>query len=240
MKKNKYDFVVYTFIVSLVIITTFVGRAVLMINRNNLSKVNSDYYESTVTVIIDAGHGGEDSGAVGINGVLEKDLNLMLSNEIKSILNAQNIHVIMTRTDDKLLYKEEENIKGQRKLYDLKNRYLIASKIENAIFVSIHMNKFPIEKYRGLQVYYSPNNLHSHELAQMIQSDIKAYLQNYNEREIKNSSDNIYILSRLNCPAILIECGFLSNAIDADNLTNKEYRKKMALILSNSIIENIY
>ena len=146
----------------------------------------------------------------------------------------------MTRTEDKLLYKEDENIKGQRKIYDLKNRYLIASEYENSIFVSIHMNKYPKEIYKGLVVYYSQNNERSKALALSIQNNIKEHLQKSNNRQIKNAKTDIYLLDRITSPAILIECGFLSNNEDCKNMQNQEYRKKMALIISNSILENIY
>ncbi|MBQ2863199.1 MAG: N-acetylmuramoyl-L-alanine amidase [Clostridia bacterium] len=240
MKNNKYDYVLFTFIISLVLITAFLGRGLLMMYRSKLIYVNMNLTLNSPTVIIDAGHGGEDCGAIGIDGILEKDLNLLLSEEIREILSSQNINVVMTRTEDKLLYKEEQNIKGQRKLYDLKNRYLIASEYENSIFVSIHMNKYPEEIYKGLVVYYSQNNERSKSLALSVQNNIKEHLQSTNNRQIKNAKNDIYLLDRITSPAILIECGFLSNEDDCKNLQNDEYRKKMALIISNSIIENIY
>ena len=240
MKNNKYDYVLFTFIISLVLITTIVGRGLLMMYRSNLTYVNMNVTVNNPTVIIDAGHGGEDCGAIGIDGTLEKDLNLILSREISDILSSQNINVVMTRTEDKLLYKEDENIKGQRKIYDLKNRYLIASEYENSIFVSIHMNKYPKEIYNGLVVYYSQNNERSKALALSIQNNIKEHLQKSNNRQIKNAKTDIYLLDRITSPAILIECGFLSNNEDCKNMQNQEYRKKMALIISNSILENIY
>ena len=240
MKNNKYDYVLFTFIISLVLITAFLGRGLLMMYRSKLIYVNMNLTLNSPTVIIDAGHDGEDCGAIGIDGILEKDLNLLLSEEIREILSSQNINVVMTRTEDKLLYKEEQNIKGQRKLYDLKNRYLIASEYENSIFVSIHMNKYPEEIYKGLVVYYSQNNERSKSLALSVQNNIKEHLQSTNNRQIKNAKNDIYLLDRITSPAILIECGFLSNEDDCKNLQNDEYRKKMALIISNSIIENIY
>ena len=240
MIKFKYEYALYSFIISLVLITTVLGKAMLYTYRSESIMTDAPSVNNNLTVIIDAGHGGEDSGAVGINGILEKDLNLMLSEQIRQILSTHQVNVIMTREEDKLLYKENENIKGQRKLFDLKNRYLIAAEIENSIFVSIHMNKFPKEEYKGLQVYYSPNNLDSRELAYKIQSDVVNYIQNDNNREIKNAKNDIYLLSRLSNVAVLIECGFLSNYEEANKLTDINYRRQLAFVIANAIIEKMY
>jgi len=192
-----------------------------------------------VTVILDAGHGGEDAGAVSENGILEKDLNLLLCNQIKDILISNNVNVIMTRTEDRLLYTEEQNIKGQRKINDLRNRYFIAKEYENAIFVSVHINKFEQSKYKGLQVWYSPNNEKSAIIAKTVQETVSSLLQKENTRKIKKSNGSIYLLDRLECPSVLIECGFLSNDEDCKNLSDAEYRKKMSYLIAHSIIENI-
>ena len=107
------------------------------------------------TVILDAGHGGEDGGAVGVNRVLEKDLNLAVTLRLADLLRAAGVPVILTRTEDRMLYGEGENIKGRKKEFDLKNRLRVAKDHPDAIFISIHMNNFPQEKYNGLQVYYA-------------------------------------------------------------------------------------
>ncbi len=244
MKSKKYDIILYFICIFVVLISTVIGNSYRLIADLKIDDTSS-VVEITrspekTTVILDAGHGGEDSGAVGLDGILEKELNLSLCRQIQDILTAFNIDVIMTRTEDKLLYTDEQNIKGQRKMYDLKNRYLIAAERENVVFVSIHMNKFPEERYKGLQVYYSPNNLKSKELALSIQSSICNRLQKDNTRKIKEATSAIYLLDRLSCPAVLVECGFLSNAEDCDRLTNEKYRKQMAFIISSAIIENLY
>ena len=240
MIKFKYEYALYSFVISIVLITSIIGNALMYVCSNDDLILQSSSESREPTIIIDAGHGGEDSGAVGVGGVIEKDLNLMLSFDIKNIISSFGVNVIMTREEDKLLYKPEENIKGQRKQFDLKNRYLIASNIENSVFVSIHMNKFPKEEYKGLQVYYSPNNLESRELAYNIQTSVIKYLENENTREIKNSKNDIYLLSRITSPAVLIECGFLSNPEDAQKLSDRNYRRALAFVISNSILEKIY
>ena len=187
-------------------------------------------------IILDAGHGGEDAGATGINGALEKDLNLSVVNILGEMLTEKGFAVVYTRSEDKLLYEEWENIKGIRKISDLKNRCKIAKSYPNALFVSIHMNTFGDGKYSGLQVYYSPENKESEMLAGAIQSSVKKELQPNNNRNIKQG-DDIYILENIDNTAVLIECGFLSNEEEAKKLSQKEYQKMLSFSIICGIIE---
>jgi N-acetylmuramoyl-L-alanine amidase len=143
--------------------------------------------------------------------------------------------VVYTRTKDALLYKDEENIKGMRKIFDLKNRLKIAESYPEAIFISIHMNSFGEEKYSGLQVYYSENHEMSKRLAQSVQNRVKEVLQPENKRTIK-PGDNIYLMERCQSPAILIECGFISNEKECNLLSEKEYQKELSFAIMCGII----
>lgn len=185
--------------------------------------------------IIDAGHGGEDPGAIGKNGVYEKDLNLEIANQIGEILSENGFAVIYTRQNDRLLYTEEENIKGIRKISDLKNRCKIAAEYPNSTFISIHMNSYANPKYSGLQVYYSTNNEESKALASEIQSSVKSELQNENNRVIKPGKD-MYVLENTHNTSVLIECGFLTNADECKKLSEKEYQKRLSLAIVCGII----
>lgn len=198
-----------------------------------------DYEAASATemiVILDAGHGGEDAGATGINGALEKDLNLSLVNIMGEMLVEKGFAVIYTRSEDKMLYEEWENIKGIRKISDLKNRCKIAKNYPNALFVSIHMNTFGDGKYSGLQVYYSPENKESEKMASSVQSCVKRELQPENHRNIKPGKD-IYILENMDNTAILVECGFLSNPEEAEKLSQKEYQNMLSFSIICGIIE---
>ena len=152
------------------------------------------------------------------------------------LLTEHGFTVIYTRTTDRMLYREEENIKGMRKLYDLKNRCAVAEGYEDAIFVSIHMNSFGASKYSGLQVYYSNNDENSRALAEKIQSSVRSTVQTENNRQVKNGKD-LYILD--NCPAlsVLVECGFLSNPEECDKLSEKEYQKELSFAIVCGIID---
>ena len=200
------------------------------------SKADALPYEKII--ILDAGHGGEDPGAVGANGLFEKDLNLQFAFEIGKALEEKGYIVVYTRTDDKLLYKEEENIKGIRKISDLKNRCQIAERYPDSIFVSIHMNSFGSSKYSGLQVYYSEKNKDSQALADFIQNKVISDLQPNNNRVIKPGND-MYILENIDNTAVLIECGFLTNLDECKKLSEKEYQKELSFSIVCGIIEYI-
>ena len=189
-------------------------------------------------IIIDAGHGGEDSGAVGINGIYEKDLNLTIAMTIGEELKNRGYTVIYTRTEDKMLYLPEENIKGMRKISDLKNRCKLTEKYDDPIFVSIHMNSYGASKYSGLQVYYSDENESSRELATKIQNSVRKDLQPENKRQIKKGS-SLYLLENARGTAVLIECGFLTNEKECEKLSEKEYQKRLSFSIICGIIEYI-
>ena len=190
------------------------------------------------TIIIDAGHGGEDSGAVGNGDILEKDLNLALSLELGRQLEEKGYTVVYTRTDDKLLYTEEENIKGMRKYYDLKNRCDIANGYENALFISIHQNSYGASKYSGLQVYYAGQSNESKALALAIQNSVCKDLQKDNNRKIKNGK-GYYILDNCKATSVIIECGFMSNEAELEKLSQKEYQNQLSFAIICGIIEYI-
>ena len=194
--------------------------------------------ESERVVIIDAGHGGEDSGAIGANGVYEKDLNLALAMKIGEMLTEKGFVVIYTRTDDRLLYGEAGNIVGMKKIYDLKNRCLVSVDHPDAIFVSIHMKSFAEAKYSGLQVYYSTKNPDSAVLAEKIQSSVKKTIQPNNNRKTKLGRD-LYLMENIENVAVLIECGFLSNPEECEKLSQKEYQKELSFSIVCGIIEYI-
>jgi N-acetylmuramoyl-L-alanine amidase len=188
------------------------------------------------TVIIDAGHGGEDCGTIGISGVYEKDLNLEVSMLVGELLCEQGYTVVYTRTEDRLLYTEAENIKGIRKISDLKNRCKIGAEYNDSIFVSIHMNSYGDARYSGLHAYYAPNSTESERLAHAIQARVREDTQPHNNR-VPKPGKNMYLLENLQNTAVLIECGFLSNAEECEKLSQKEYQKQLSFSIVCGIIE---
>ena len=190
--------------------------------------------DNSITFIIDPGHGGMDGGASGLNGSLEKELNLIIGKNIYEILNVLGYNVVMTRNEDVMLGNGE---KGQAKMNDLKYRLEMASGYSNGILVSIHMNKFPKENTKGMTLYYSPNNEKSIKIAEKIRDNNIKYLQSDNNREMKKADSAIYLLNRINIPAVLVECGFLSNDEESRLLMSEEHQKKISLVIAMSIIE---
>lgn len=189
------------------------------------------------TVIIDAGHGGEDGGAVGVDGVIEKDLNLPIALEVARLLKKDNIDVILTRDGDYAIPSKEAKTLHERKASDIHNRFAIIEDTENCIFVSIHMNHYDSPSCTGAQTFYSDNNEESEVLAQTIQSHIKKDLQPANERRIKPATSSIYLLYYARVPAVLVECGFISNAEESKQLQDSTYQKEMASSISNAILD---
>ena len=187
-------------------------------------------------VLLDAGHGGEDSGTIGKNGVYEKDLNLDVARGIGALLSSMGWEVLYTRTDDRMLYTEEENVKGLRKISDLKNRCAVAQKHPEAIFVSVHMNAYSAPSAHGFQVYYSPQGEEDRRLALAVQTSVREKLQPDNHREVKEGR-SIYLLEHIENPAILIECGFLSNPEECEKLCQKEYQKELCFAIVCGMIE---
>ncbi len=192
--------------------------------------------DDTLTVVIDPGHGGRDGGAIGVSSAYEKELNLEISLILRDMLTASGVDVVMTRTEDVML---SSGTGGTLKNQDLRARRDIAEAVESPVFVSIHMNAFPIEKYNGLEVYYSLNNENSKTLAKNLRDSVIKNLNTGSNRQIKPAGENIYLLDSLTCPAILIECGFLSNQGDAERLNDPEYRQRLALVIATSLHKSI-
>ncbi|MBQ8393130.1 MAG: N-acetylmuramoyl-L-alanine amidase [Clostridia bacterium] len=237
----KYYFAYFFIAVAIILITAsfsiwFVGR--IKDKSETLSPTFSNNI-SCSTFVIDPGHGGEDGGAIADDGTTEKELNLLLAKDLSLLLELNGDKAVMTRETDTLLYDKYgdlDNYKGKKKIYDLKNRVRITNEQQSPVYIGIHMNKFPDARYSGLQVYYSKNNETSKLLAENVQKNTHAYIQNTNKRAIKRADSSIYILDSLDCPAILIECGFMSNSNELVLLKSTEYRRDLATVIFISAI----
>ncbi|MBE6575971.1 MAG: hypothetical protein E7654_06860 [Ruminococcaceae bacterium] len=188
-------------------------------------------------IVLDAGHGGEDGGTVGVDGLLEKTVNLKVAEALENMLKLSGIPVVMTRTEDKMLSDPDAAVGGKRKMTDLRSRLKIAQNTPEGILVSIHMNSFSQAQYRGLQVYYSPNHRESAILAQTVQDGVRTYLQPDNHRKIKPADSSIYLLAHCDRPAVLIECGFLSNPEECALLGNEEYLGELSMVIFAAVCD---
>lgn len=225
----------FYFILSLIIIASvMLLRSIFIPICPQLEELETTAYERR-KIVLDPGHGGKDGGAVSVTGNHEKHLNLDISLSIREVLHILGYEVILTRESDCELTHVDG---GTRKMQDLKGRLEIAQNNHDAVFVSIHMNKFPEGKYRGLQVYYSPNNTNSFTLAKSVQDTVTSSVQPDNDRKIKKADSTIFLLHKIKSPAILIECGFLSNQAEAELLDNKDYRDMLSSAISTAIINS--
>ncbi len=174
-------------------------------------------------IVIDAGHGGIDGGASSPDGTIEKDINLAIAKKLEEMLRVFGFSTVMTRTDDESIHDSSAETVRQKKVSDIRNRLKIIEETENSIFISIHQNHFSSSKYKGTQVFYSKNNPLSEQLASSIRRSVISSLQPDNSREIKKSGTEIFLLYNTTRPAVMVECGFLSNAEDTQRLLNEEY-----------------
>ena len=177
------------------------------------------------TVVIDPGHGGADGGAAAPDGTLEKDLNLDMGMRLYRMLSAAGYDCKMTRYGDEML---TDGTDAPKKLSDLRARVRAA---DGGILVSVHQNKFPQASCSGTQVYYSKNDPGSQKLAAAVQSLVSEHLQKDNKRQIKRAGSEIYVLDNSIGPAILIECGFLSNPAELEKLCDEDYRKRLSAVI---------
>lgn len=210
------------------------------IGRLSTGTADADSDTDTVQlpcIILDPGHGGEDGGAVGVDGLLEKTVNLQLAKLLYDQLTLAGIPVIMTRTDDRLLYDPTADYRGHKKMLDLRARLDIVRDTPDAVLLSIHQNAFSQAKYSGLQVYYSPHHPDSARLADLLQSSTRQWLQSDNTRKTKPADSSIYLLDRSDRPAVLVECGFLSNPDECAKLGDAAYLGQLSTVLFVAVCE---
>lgn len=189
------------------------------------------------TVIVDAGHGGDDGGAIGIDGTVEKDINLDIALKLEKILKFYGFNVIMTRTQDVMTCDDGLDSLRKRKISDIHNRFELMRKNPDAIFISVHQNKFEDSSQHGTQVFYSGNDERSKELAEAIQTSVTLTLQQKNDRVVKKSGSGIYLLYHAKIPAVLVECGFISNSDEVKMLKNESYRMKLAILIADGLLK---
>lgn len=183
-------------------------------------------------------HGGLDSGAVGKSGLLEKDVNLSIVLKLRDMLELSGFEVVLTRDEDISIYDAGvEGIRNQ-KLSDMDNRLEIVQKYPDSIFLCIHQNNYTDPQYFGAQMFYNENNPDNRTLAQIMQNRFAA-LQTGNDREIKLSGNELFLLKSNPNPSLMIECGFLSNPEEEQKLATDEYRQQVAFTIWGGVLEFI-
>lgn len=227
-KRPDKDLIFYSAVLcGSVMLAVLIGNAYSIVDRQ-VSNYNHGYCP---TIVLDAGHGGEDGGAQGATGVLEKDVNLAIAKVLREMFVSSGFKVEMTRDEDVSIYDDSASTVRQKKVSDLRNRLKIINSNENGVLISVHQNKFTDSKYSGAQIFYSKNDQLSRELAEQMKKSIVGLLQPDNTREIKPCDKNIFILWESKIPSVIVECGFLSNEEEEAKLKDPLYQKKMAFAI---------
>lgn len=187
--------------------------------------VENKNMENRTCVIIDAGHGGVDGGAISCTGVEESEINLEIAIRLNDLMHLLGVKTYMIRTEDVSIYTDADTI-AAKKISDLRNRVSIINNTENAILISIHQNYFEDARYSGAQVFYKEDPT----LAKQLQTALVNTINVGSNRKVKKAS-GIYLMQHINCSAALIECGFLSNYAEEAKLRNPEYQKKLCSVI---------
>lgn len=198
--------------------------------RRSASDATSE--SKKIIIAIDAGHGGFDPGKVGVNQAVEKDINLSIAKKLKEALEAKGFETVMTRESDEALHKEGQT--KATKQEDMKKRVSLINESGATAAVSIHQNSFTEESSHGAQVFYHPQSEEGKQMALVLQAKIKECIADDNHREAK-SNESYYMLKKTECPLVIVECGFLSNAKEAELLITDEYQQKMAEAIAAGI-----
>ena len=187
-------------------------------------------------IVIDPGHGGKDGGASGVSGTLEKDLNFDIAFRLAELASWCGENVKLTRTGDDML--SLEGTTGNTKGRDIRSRIKIADETPGALLVSIHMNSFPDAKYKGLQVFYPAGDAVGALTAESIRRTCVGYLQPDNARKTKEAPQAIYLLNHIGTPAVLVECGFISNPEEDALLGTPSYRSAIAAVICEGLLNS--
>ena len=229
MKKNKL------FLILPVAILFFV-LAFWYFNKQDAVTVYAPAEFSDATLIIDAGHGGVDGGAVSVTGECEKNINLAIALRLDSICGLYGVQTKLLRSDDRSIHDEDAVTIREKKVSDLHNRAAIIESTENATVISIHQNIYTNSKYSGAQVFYSNGDL-SASFAALMQENLRVQLAPDNIRQAKPIPKTVYLMNHISCRALLVECGFLSNSSEAALLETSSYQTKVAAVLAGSYLQ---
>lgn len=220
----------------MILLTALLCMALFWAVQRNMAAMTAAIAARPTTIVIDAGHGGEDGGAVGISGVTESRLNLSVALRLEQLLTLCGFETAMIRRSDCAVYTEGETI-AEKKVSDLKNRVKLVAQSDPAVLVSIHQNHFSQEQYYGAQVFYAPVS-GSRELAEQMQSCLRQALDPENHRMAKQAQ-SVYLLEQISCPGVLVECGFLSNSQEEALLQQPEYQKKLVCAIACALAQYI-
>ena len=217
-----------------------VGMFTVRTANNNLKNNNIIATMATPatskTIVVDAGHGGEDGGAVASDGVMEADINLKIALKLQNLLEQSGATVILTRSDENAIYNLDKKTLRDKKNSDIKNRVKIGNNSSADIFVSIHLNKIPQSEYYGWQTFFKDGSEEGKRLATCIQNNLNEAIQKENKR-VPLKINNVYIIKHVEIPISIVECGFLSNPEEREQLEDNSYKNKLAWGIYNGVMD---
>lgn len=190
------------------------------------------------TLILDAGHGGEDGGASTAAGDKESDINLAIAQKARALMTFLGVEPLLSRETDISLHSSGAETIRQKKVSDLKNRVALIEDTPNAMLLSIHQNYFTDPRYNGSQVFFNSDDI-SRQWGEAAQEVLRQVLSPDNDRKAKPMPDGIYLFDHVSCPAILVECGFLSNGEEAALLLTDTYQRKVAMALAGAYLNEL-
>ena len=188
-------------------------------------------------VILDAGHGGEDGGAVSLTGVPESGINLAITLKVDQLLGFYGLSPILLRETDVSLHDPEADTLRKKKVSDLHNRVAAIEATENALLLSIHQNTFSNSSYHGAQTFFRAGD-ESKALATLLQDTLREGADPANRRTPAKIPDSIYLMKHITCPAVLVECGFLSNPTEEAKLRDSAYQTQLAICMTSALLRN--
>ena len=224
-------------IISVILFCVCIFGVIKQTEKNIISVMGTEISEYKEQIfILDAGHGGEDGGAVAFDGTAEKDLNLAVCNNISLYFDIFGIDYVIIRDGDYSVGDTSLETIRKRKASDIYKRYEIINSYDNSILLSIHQNMFSVEKYYGTQVFYDGKFSESEELSEILQFTVKNALQPDNNRKIKKTDKSIYLLYEAQRPSVMVECGFMSNVNELERLKTAEYQSQLSYFITKGII----
>lgn len=210
---------------------------ILLVSAGFLAKRGAIYVQQSkvaktqTCIVIDAGHGGDDPGKIGINGEKEKELNLAIAKKLQKILEKKDYRIVLTRDSNKGLYHRTAH---NKKVEDMKKRCEIINKEKPVFTISIHQNSYPEEYVKGAQVFYYGQSQEGKELAEF-SKDCWLRIQIRKIIGLAKANESYYLLKKTKTPTVIVECGFLSNRQEAELLSDAEYQQKVAVAISKGI-----
>ena len=212
--------------------------AVSYFGRDQLAAAAVSASNGGYTLVLDAGHGGEDGGASSADGSRESDINLNIVLKTEALMAFLGVKTELTRSEDRSIHSEGASTLHEKKVSDLKNRVAYVNNTPDAMLISVHQNHFTDPRYSGAQVFYTGGDV-SRQWGEGTQEVLRQVLDPDNGRAAKVIPGNIYLFNHISCPAILVECGFLSNGEEASLLLTDVYQRKISLALAGAYLREI-